>query len=132
MNQDLENCIELIAKVLQRERLQKLLVAGITFLGALGLGIFASRLEEASASTLLGVLSIGLFVIGFLFFVQILRHWQVESHPLVQILQQDPQQIVWVYAINVEMMPAGIKFWNEHTFSIHLLSKREIQLKIEK
>jgi energy-converting hydrogenase Eha subunit C len=130
MNQDLEKCIQLIAKILRRERLQKLLVAGITLLGALFLGIIASRLEEARASTLLAVLSIGIFLVGFIFLIQILRHWQAESHPLVQILQHEPKQIVWVYAINIEMMPAGIKFWNEHTFSIHLLNKQEIQLKM--
>lgn len=130
MNQDLEQCIQLIRKILKRERLQKLFVSGITILGALGLGVLAYQLKKDRAATLLGVLTIGVFIIGFVFFIQILRHWQAESHPLVQILQQSPDQIVWVYAINIEMMPAGIKFWDEHTFSINLLNKKELQLKM--
>lgn len=130
MNEDLEQCIELIRQILKRERLQKLLVASITLLGAAGLAFLGYSLKEERAATLLGVLAIGTFIIGFVFIIQILRHWQAESHPLVQILQQSPDQIVWVYAINIEMMPAGIKFWDEHTFSINLLNKKELQLKM--
>ncbi len=131
MNRDLENCIRLLEQILKRERVQKLVVAGLTLLGSLFLTILTYRVAEVRLTSLLAVLSIGTFVVGFVFLIQILKHWQVESHPIVHLLRHDPEQIVWVYAIQVEMMPAGIKFWDEHTFSIHLLNKKEIQLKMK-
>jgi hypothetical protein len=52
----------------------------------------------------------GLFFsfLGGLYCIRLSRYWPVDHHPLLQLLDHEPGQVVWVYTLVTERMPYGL------------------------
>lgn len=116
-----------LKKVLRRERQLKLLLLGIVLLMGLGFGYLGYVLQEGAA--FFSILTL-ITVVGALWFVRdIVRYWHLERSPLLQTLQHAPKSIVWIYTINIELMPLGIRFWHNKTLNFCLVNREELQIR---
>jgi uncharacterized membrane protein len=116
-----------LKKVLRRERQLKLLLLGIVLLMGLGFAYLGYALEQGAALfTILALIT----AIGAIWFVRdIVRYWQLEKSPLLQTIQYAPKSIVWIYTIEVQLMPLGVQFWDSKTLNFCLVDRDELQIR---
>ncbi|MCH2044185.1 MAG: hypothetical protein MK212_08570 [Saprospiraceae bacterium] len=120
--------IAILQQILKRERFKKLLVVLIAFLGGgtfFLLTIFLNPLIH-SFLFLMGFL---VYFVGGLFLVHVIRTWNICYTPVYCLFTNDIENLVWVYQIKLEMMPFGIKFWNEETLVLKTLDAKEHQIR---
>lgn len=119
----------LITKSLQRERHQKLMVG----IGAL---VFAAWLMTyfplERHQWILGILLAVSLVSGILIIYNVIRNWQIEKMPLIQLLKYEPQEIVWVYHLETQRLPFGVQFQYDCTLYFKLMNRDFIELKLPK
>lgn len=120
--------IAILQQILKRERFKKLLVVLIAFSGGgtfFLLTIFLNPLIH-SFLFLMGFL---IYFVGSLFLVHVIRTWDIRYIPVYGLFTHDMDNLVWVYQIKLEMMPFGIKFWNEETMVLKTLNAQEHQIR---
>jgi len=116
-----------LKKVLRRERQQKLLVLGIVMLIGLVFGYMGYTMDHANALFTILALIAG---VGALWFLRdIIRYWEPDRSPLFQTLHHAPKSIVWIYTIEMQVMPLGIRFWDSKTLNFCLLDREELQIR---
>lgn len=117
-----------LKKVLRQERQQKLLVLAITLSSGLFFGLLGWSMARSNAFFIL--LSVAALLVGLRFLYDIVREWNPENSALMQCLHYSPNTIVWVYVIEMQLMPAGIRFWKRKTLMIRLVDGNDLQLRV--
>jgi hypothetical protein len=119
----------LLRRAICRERNQKFCVGSLLLL----LGVWAlSRLTWRADNWLLGVLALALLVGGLLIVTYLLRHWKPEQQEPLRTLRIAPQQIVWIYGIETDLLPFGVKVKDDCTLYFWLVNRDFITVKLPK
>jgi len=74
----------------------------------------------------LAIIALSLLLLGLYWMYSAIRIWRLESHPLFQLLHRQPHRIVWVYTVNLAVMPFGINMINRGDIHIRLDDGSEI------
>lgn len=119
-----------LKKALQRERQQKLLLLTFILLSAIVLSCCSMFQQEARLSNILLVSALIALLSALLFLRDILRFWKPESSPILQMLHQAPKNIVWIYLVEVNIAPFGIRFSKEQTLCLRLLNGDMLQIRL--
>ena len=95
--------MQILLKSLRKEQWARLLVAVLmTTFGGLFIYLFFGK------NQLLVILSLGLLVFGIRFLRTVLKEWDFENQKLLQLIDNQPIKIVWVYSMVTERMPFGL------------------------
>ncbi|MEM6724521.1 MAG: hypothetical protein AAF598_10815, partial [Bacteroidota bacterium] len=81
-----------------------------------------------SLGILLALTALTFIVIAFRFLLGLVLHWRIANHPLVKLLLQSPEQIVWVYSVITVSTPYGVTVFSMGNFYVKLINKEEICL----
>ena len=122
--------MDAIKSAIKLERTKKLiLLVGIFIVCIL---LISNTIDQANENIqqVLTILAIISFVFGILLLKDLLNTWDLESHPIIYYLNNQPKEIVWVYEFQVLVMPFGIRFWSEKTLFFKLLNGETVQLRI--
>jgi len=119
-----------LKKALQRERQQKLLLLLLILLAAAMLSWGATLQQEARIANIMLGSALVAFLSALLFLRSILRFWKPASSPILQILHQASKNIVWIYLIEVNIAPFGIRFRKEQTLCLRLLNGDMLQIRL--
>lgn len=68
------------------------------------------------------------FVFGLRFFFKTVKQSSLKSNQLILLLNKNPQKIVWVYALNTQLNPFGLKFMNSGVLYFKLSDGDEISV----
>ena len=74
----------------------------------------------------LSVLGLVALIIGIRHLYSIVRMPRTEEERLWYLLEENPQQIVWIYSVTTQMMPFGFHLWDSGTMYFKLLDGDEI------
>jgi general stress protein CsbA len=118
-----------IANSLIRERNQKLAVGIVSII--LGI-LLTARLNFQKNEWILGVLALSFLVGGLLIIVNLIKNWQLEKLQLVNLLKNNPKEIVWIYSIQTNRLPFGIQFTYDCTMYFYLLNRDFITVDLPK
>ena len=130
MSDQLIDTVLIIKKALYRERQQKLLLLFFMLVTTFLLLYAASFQQETSLYRLCAIASLLTFVLTLLLFRDLLRSWNPQSAPLLQMIVQAPKNIVWIYRINIQFSPFGIDFGKKTNFCFRLLNRDTLQIQI--
>jgi hypothetical protein len=130
MSDQLIDTVLIIKRALYRERQQKLLLLFLILFTATLLLYFAFLQKETTLYQLLVITSLVAYISALLFLRDVLRFWNLESSPLLQIIIQAPKNIVWIYQFHVHISPFGIKFRKEISFCFRLMNRDTLQIRI--
>lgn len=75
---------------------------------------------------ILTIMGLAFSVIGLKLLAQNLRQSQIEHSPLVYLLLNEPEQIVWVYSVMTQRMPFGLEWSKNGIMYFKLLDGDEI------
>lgn len=104
----------LFVAALRESRMQ--MIAALTMLAiGITLGWFFFQKQPV-----LAVIALALLVLGLQWLYGALRIWRLEQHPLVRTLLYHPQRIVWVYTVNMAVMPFGLNIFNRGDIHVRL------------
>lgn len=117
-----------LQRVLQYERRQKLLVTLISFIGSWGLASCAYW-GRAETMGLFSVLAIAAFLVGLRLMRDIRRERDWRKAPVYRLLHEHPQLFVWIYPLQVQFMPAGIRLRERKILLLRLVNRDELQLR---
>lgn len=75
---------------------------------------------------------IGVFPLmaGTMFLFPALQEFPIKKNPMMQLLEEEPEKIVWVYSIVVERMPFGLKVFSQSTLYFKLIDRGEYSVGI--
>jgi general stress protein CsbA len=118
-----------IANSLIRERNQKLAVGIVSII--LGI-LLTARLNFQKNEWILGVLALSFLVGGLLIIDNLIKNWQLEKLQLVNLLKNNPKEIVWIYSIQTNRLPFGIQFTYDCTMYFYLLNRDFITVDLPK
>lgn len=107
--------MELVKKGLNYDRNYQFAVAIILLISAIALISFAPSSSDKGALITVYVVAGLLLVLAALFIYNAAKRIKPEKQPLVQYLEFDPKEIVWVYSYVVQTMPFGIHFLKMNT-----------------
>lgn len=93
-----------LSRAIVRESRRQLLAGVLLWGTGVALGILFFRRHP-----LLAALALVFIVLGARWIYAALRMKNPAQHPLMQILSRQPQAVVWVYAVNFEIMPFGVQ-----------------------
>lgn len=79
-------------------------------------------------NAILAIIGLIITVFGFRFALKITKNWEVEDHPLIRTLMDQPRQIVWVYSLLTERMPFGFQFSKSGTLYFKLVDGNEFSV----
>ncbi len=68
------------------------------------------------------------FVFGLRFFFKTAQQSSIESNRLILLLNKNPKQIVWVYALNTQLNPFGLEFMDSGVLYFKLADGDEISV----
>ncbi len=121
--------MQAIKTALYRERQQKLLLLCLILFSVILLGIGSSLQKEESVANIMVVSSITALLSALLFLRDIMRFWKPESSPILQMMHSAPKNIVWIYVVQVNIAPFGIRFKNELTLCLRLMNGDTLQIR---
>lgn len=107
--------MELVKKGIIYDRNYQLIIGFVLTLSALALLFFVPSSADIGAKISVYVLSGILFLLSILFYKEAYKKAQLDKQPVLQYIEFDPRQIVWVYSYVIETMPFGIRFMKMHT-----------------
>lgn len=107
--------MELIKKGVIYDRNYQLVVGAILVCSGLALLYFVPESSDIGARISVYVVSGILFLLSLMFFYEASKKAKPEKQPVLQYIEFDPKQIVWVYSYIIETMPFGIRFMKMHT-----------------
>lgn len=107
--------MELVKKGIIYDRNYQLIIGFVLTLSALALLFFVPSSADIGAKISVYVLSGILFLLAVLFYKEAYKKAQLDKQPVLQYIEFDPRQIVWVYSYVIETMPFGIRFMKMHT-----------------
>ena len=97
--------MQLLLKSLRREQWTRLVVGVfVVSSGILLLYLFFG------GNNLISMLSFVALIIGVRFLQNTLKTWDFENQKLLQLIENQPTKIVWVYSIVTQRMPFGLAF----------------------
>lgn len=76
------------------------------------------------------IVGVLLIVPGMYFLIPAILEFQIHRNPMMNVLIEDPQTIVWVYSVVTERMPFGLKVFSQSTLYFKLLDKEEHSVSI--
>ncbi len=118
--------IILIQNALKTDRNLQLLISLI----GLGMGgyLLINNLERFTwiVNTLILAVIFGCFKLLY----DVIRFWQPRQMPLIQLLINQPKEIIWVYSVLTEKLPLGIWFSKKGTMYFKLMNKDEFTIKL--
>ncbi len=82
------------------------------------------------AQPLLAGLGVFLAVLGVRFGVSAGKVWRPAQHPLMQLLQRQPQRVVWVYSVSSDLMPFGLYVFSRGTLYFQLDDGQSLDLSV--
>ena len=95
--------MQILLKSLRKEQWARLVTAVLmTTLGGLFIYLFFNK------NHIIVILSLGLLVLGIRFLRGVLKEWDFENQKLIQLINNQPTKIVWVYSMVTERMPFGL------------------------
>ncbi len=97
----------------------------LTIVGGLGLCLWGAA-EDKILRTIILLLSFSFIVVGFKLLYDALKEWDIEEHRLIRLLKFQPEKIVWVYSVNTELAPFGIRLISTGMMYFKLNDRSEI------
>jgi hypothetical protein len=122
--------MEAIISAIKLERTKKLILLFGIFIVCILLISNTLNQSNENIKQVLTILALLCFVFGILLLKDLLNSWDLDSHPIINYLNNQPKEIVWVYEFQVLVMPFGIRFWSEKTLFFKLLNGETLQLRI--
>lgn len=116
-----------LRRLIRREWRVQLVLLWLLFAGAGGLA--AAVYMGVKHSGLWAALSIGLGLVALRLGRDVHRLRRPEQHPVWVLLHQNPQSVVWVYALRLELMPLGIRLRERRILLLRLDNGRAEQLR---
>ena len=114
-----------LEKALIREgRLQLVAAVALSLLGLLLALLLQDKLPLLRAGAWAA------FLIGLILLYRILLFNKIEQHRLVQLLKNQPQEIVWIYSVVTQRMPFGFHFSQTGILYFKLRDGDEISLEL--
>lgn len=115
--------------VLRRAIRRELFLQLFLYAGLLSFGLFFSWYFFDSNALLCFV---GLFFsfLGFFYCIRSLQHWAVHRHPIIQLIYEEPKQVVWVYTVVTQRMPYGFVLSNYGLLYLKLLNGEDLCVSI--
>lgn len=107
--------MELIKKGIIYDRNYQLVIGLVLILSGVAFLFFVPGSADIGAKVSVYVLSGILFLLSILFFKEAYKKTKLNKQPVLQYIEFDPRQIVWVYSYVIETMPFGIRFLKMHT-----------------
>ena len=121
--------MQAIKMALYSERQQKLLLLCLILLSVILLGWGSSFQKEEALANIMVVSAIAAFLSALLFIRDIMRFWKPESSPILQMMHFAPKNIVWIYVVQVNIAPFGIRLKNEQTICLRLMNGDILQIR---
>ena len=114
-----------IKKAIKRElRWKQFFALGLLLLGGI---LISGWWSGEGVLRLLGGL---LFLTGVGFTYDLLRNGQLEQTPLLVLLREQPERIVWIYSVTTQRMPFGLHFGNSGLMYFKLIDGQELSLSL--
>lgn len=110
--------------LIREGRLQVIAAVALTLVG-LSLALFLM-----DKNRLFTAISWTAFFAGLFFLYRILLHNTTDKHPLVHLLKNNPEQIVWVYSVVTQRMPFGFQIAQNAILYFKLLNGDEISVEL--
>ena len=120
--------IVLLTQAIQRERTLFSIMALLLLGGGITACILAIGQGSIPLILLFAIIGMGLTVWGFKVLHDIIGLWDISKTPLMVLLREDPEHIVWVYSIVTEQVPYGFLIARMATMYFKLLDGGEITL----
>ena len=121
----LHPAMRLIHNSVQKERTVKLVFALCLMTAAVTVPYFnKSRNNFIYGSCLLA------FIIGLQLLYQVIRRSRAADERLLNLLNKNPEQIVWVFSLTTQTMPFGFHLWDTGTMYFKLLDGDEITVSL--
>ncbi len=124
--------MQAIKTAIYRERQQKLLLLCLILLSVILLGWGSSFQKEEALANIMVVSAIAALLSALLFIRDIMRFWKPESSPILQMMHFAPKNIVWIYVVQVNIAPFGIRLKNEQTICLRLMNGDILQIRFPK
>ena len=121
--------MQAIKMALYNERQQKLLLLCLILLSVVLLGWGSSFQKEEALANIMVVSAIAALLSALLFIRDIMRFWKPESSPILQMMHFAPKNIVWIYVVQVNIAPFGIRLKNEQTICLRLMNGDILQIR---
>ena len=121
--------MQAIKTALYSERQQKLLLLCLILLSVILLGWGSSFQKEEALANIMVVSAIAALLSALLFIRDIMRFWKPESSPILQMMHFAPKNIVWIYVVQVNIAPFGIRLKNEQTICLRLMNGDILQIR---
>lgn len=93
-----------LTKALARESRSQLLAGALLWIAGIALGALFFRRHP-----LLAILAMAFIVLGVQWMYSGMRNRKLDHHPLMLLLHRQPQNIVWIYTVNFDVMPFGVQ-----------------------
>lgn len=120
--------IELIpycTQCIEREQRFRSIAFGLILATGIFLVVFFAR--KNPAFIIVGMMTA---TVGLKFLFDSIRSPKPSYHPLIQSLSLQPQKIVWVYALQVDNMPFGIRLFSYGRLAIKLNDRTELSISL--
>ena len=113
--------MRILKKAIRREqRIQLILYVSLGLAGSFIVWRFFS------SYTFLCIIGVFLAGIGFYFSMRLLRHWGIQYHPIIHVLEQNPDQVVWVYTVVTRRVPYGLEVTEYGHLYLKLLNGEDV------
>lgn len=116
---------DIFLEVIQKELNRLLIFASVSFFSGLGLALFFLRSNFYGTG-----IGVGLLLLGTYLFVLWSKTGVAENAAIFKALKFNPNEIVWVYTIKVDIMPFGIRLFKRNYLTFKFISGREETLPI--
>ncbi len=83
------------------------------------------------ACTLLWILACILLISGFKFLLDTILVKDLNNHPVIQCIRNNPETIVWVYSVVTTSQPYGVKIFDMSTMYFKLDDRTEYSIRID-
>jgi len=118
--------IKCIEQALIADRNLKLLVSILVLIA----GTWLLRYVIQDFAWVWAILAIVAIYSGCILLSDVIKNWQPQRTKLIQLLQKEPEEIVWVYSIVTQKIPLGIQFSTKATMYFWLMEKDCITIKL--
>lgn len=117
--------LQVLQKALIREtRWQLVAAVALLLLGLSLIGFFYKT------SLLAGLIGLFISVTAFRYTYAFSAVKTPEDHPLIQLISQEPERIVWVYGQQTERLPFGLQFSQSAVLYFKLIDGEEISVSL--